>query len=132
MGCYEILITDEFSAAHRLRMHDGTFEPLHGHNWRVEVTILGPELDSAGLLADFTELRPALQKVTGELHDSCLNDHSAFAEVNPSTELVARYIHDRLMPQIPPGARLAKVRVWETSNCAAAYIVVSNPTADER
>jgi 6-pyruvoyltetrahydropterin/6-carboxytetrahydropterin synthase len=89
--------------------------------------ILGPRLDSAGLLADFTELRPAVRRVIGELHDRCLNEHPAFAEVNPSTEQVARYIYDRLVTQIPPGARLAKVRVWETSHCAAAYLAPDPP-----
>jgi 6-pyruvoyltetrahydropterin/6-carboxytetrahydropterin synthase len=119
---YELLLLGEFSAAHRLRMHDGNYESLHGHNWRVEVYIEGDKLDSAGLLADFTVLQPRLSEITRQLHDTYLNELPAFAKVNPSTEAVARHIHDRFAEGLPTSIRVAKVRVWETSGCAAAYV----------
>ncbi|MEK6643628.1 MAG: 6-carboxytetrahydropterin synthase [Planctomycetota bacterium] len=122
MPHYELLLESEFSAAHRLRMHDGTLEPLHGHNWRVEVFIEGGDLDSAGLLADFVVLQRNLAIVVGRLHDTCLNELPAFAERNPSTELVAKHLHDAFVPMLPTGVRMAKVRVWETRTCAAAYV----------
>lgn len=121
MPSYEIVLEAEFSAAHRLKLHDGRWEPLHGHNWRAEVFLEGPALDSAGLLADFTVLQEELRRITGELHDTNLNEHPAFARTNPSTELVARHIHDRFAPGMPSGVKVTKVRVWETRQCAAAY-----------
>lgn len=121
-GTYEILLLAEFSAAHRLRMHDGALEPLHGHNWRVEVYLRGPRLDSAGLLADFTQLQPRLRAVTDAMHDTYLNDLPPFAGRNPSTENVARHIHDSLAAHLPPSVRISLVRVWETSTCAAAFL----------
>lgn len=121
MSCYEITLRAEFSAAHRLKLLNGAFEPLHGHNWRVEVVLRGAELDSIGLLADFTDLQPRLAAVTGELHDTCLNELPVFADRNPSTEHVARHIHDRFSANLPSGVRVHCVRVWETSACAAAY-----------
>ncbi len=122
MACYEILLQGEFSAAHRLKLPDGSFEPLHGHNWRVEVSLRGPRLDAAGMLADFTVVQPRLREVTGELHDTYLNELPAFAACNPSTEYVAKHIHDRLRPILQPGVTISMVRVWETSACAAAYV----------
>ncbi len=119
---YEIVLRTEFSAAHRLRMPDGDYEPLHGHNWGVEVFLEGPTLDSAGLLADFTVLQRNLAGVIRPLRDRCLNDLPAFSERNPSTEWVARYIAEAFAPQVPPGVHLAKVRVWETNGCGAAYL----------
>lgn len=118
---YEILLLAEFSAAHRLRLADGSFEPLHGHNWKVEVCLRGPRLDAIGLLADFTLLQTQLQRITAALHDTYLNELPAFAQKNPSTEHVARHIHDQFAPQLPPSVRVHLVRVWETSTCAAAY-----------
>jgi len=118
---YEIVLRKEFSAAHRLRMHDGDFEPLHGHNWGVEVFVEGPALDAAGLLADFTVLQRDLAGVLEPLRDRCLNDLPAFSEQNPSTECVARYIAEAFASRIPPAVRVSKVRVWETSGCGAAY-----------
>lgn len=122
MPHFELTLESEFSAAHRLRMHDGTLEPLHGHNWRVEVFLVGSELDSAGLVADFVVLQKDLSQIVGRLHDTCLNELPAFRECNPSTELVAKHIHDEFAPTLPQGVRVAKVRVWETRVCAAAYV----------
>ena len=42
-----------FSAAHQLRLHDNSLESLHGHNWRVEVTVAALKLDSIGVVMDF-------------------------------------------------------------------------------
>ena len=122
MAAYEILITTEFSAAHQLRLPDGTLEPLHGHNWKVELYLEGDELDQMDVLADFTVVRPQLLAVCAELQDTHLNDHPAFQADNPSTERVAKLIHDQLAPKMAETVRISRVRVWETSTCAAAYI----------
>jgi len=125
MARYELLLRGGFSAAHRLKLHDGTYEPLHGHNWAVEVFIEGDELDAAGMLADFTALQPALSAVLGELHDTYLNELPMFEACNASTEHVARYICHAFAERASPGVRIAKVRVWETPECAAAYVPAS-------
>lgn len=122
MATYEILLTTEFSAAHQLRLPDGSLEPLHGHNWKVEVYIEGAQLDQMDVLADFTVVRPQLLDVCAALHDTHLNEHPAFQTDNPSTERVAKLIHDLLAPNISENVKISRVRVWETSTCAAAYI----------
>ena len=127
MSRYELVLESEFSAAHRLKLHDGRLEPLHGHNWRVEVFLAAGKLDSAGLVADFVVLQENLTRVTQELNDTCLNDLPAFSACNPSTELVAKHICDRFAPALPTGVRVTKVRVWETGRCAAAYLPDEGP-----
>ena len=42
---YEVMIEEEFSAAHALRGYRGKCENLHGHNWKVEVYVRGEQLD---------------------------------------------------------------------------------------
>ena len=122
LASYQLLLRGTFSAAHRLKMYDGRLEPLHGHNWRVEVTLGGSELDAIGVVCDFTLLQRHLSQTLAELHDTCLNDLPAFARQNPSTELVAKHVYDQLSTSLPSAVRIAKVQVWETENCAAAFI----------
>ena len=64
---YELLISDEFEAAHRLPEYDGKCCRLHGHNWRVEAVIRGLELDQSGLLMDFKVLKAHVAEVLSTL-----------------------------------------------------------------
>lgn len=121
MSKFELTLEAEFSAAHRLRLYDGEYEPLHGHNWRVEVFYEGDQLDSIGVVADFTVLQARLRELIAPMHDRYLNELPAFAETNPSAENVARHIFGALNATPVAGARLASVRVWEAAGCAAAY-----------
>lgn len=109
---YEISITAEFSAAHQLRLYDGSLEPLHGHNWRVVVTVAANRLDEIGVVMDFHELERRLQHVVGRFHNQNLNDVIPFVEVNPSAEKVAEYIATTL--PLPERVRLCDVVVHET------------------
>ena len=125
MEAYEIVLVSRFSAAHRLKLAGGEFEPLHGHNWRVEVELAGLRLDAQGMLADFTDMEPALKTITGRLHYTHLNDLPAFAGCNPSTENVARHVAEQFAQVVKPPVRIVRVRVWETEDCAAAYVPAS-------
>ncbi len=118
---YELVLRCEFSAAHQLRMADGSVEPLHDHDWQVEVYLEGEALDECGLVMDFTEVQERLREIASELHHTTLNELPAFGGENPSTERVARHIHNRLAPRLPEGVRPRLVRVWETGVCAAGY-----------
>lgn len=122
MPRYQLTLRSEFSAAHQLRLLDGSLEPLHGHNWPVEVIVEGERLDGMGVLADFTVLQPQLRSITRELHDTFLNEAPALRGDNPTTERVARHIAEAFVPLLPSGVRLVSVRVWETRDCAATYL----------
>jgi 6-pyruvoyltetrahydropterin/6-carboxytetrahydropterin synthase len=54
---YEVSVDETFAAAHNLRNYQGKCENLHGHNYKVRVTLAGKELDSTGLLYDFVQLK---------------------------------------------------------------------------
>ena len=54
---FEICVEHTFAAAHSLRNYYGKCENLHGHNYRVQVGMEGPELDETGLLYDFAKLK---------------------------------------------------------------------------
>jgi 6-pyruvoyltetrahydropterin/6-carboxytetrahydropterin synthase len=116
---FEITTTRWFSAAHQLKLYDGSIEPLHGHNWRVKVTVGSVELDSIGVVMDFHELERALDAILAPLHNSHLNDTEAFARLNPSAENVARHIACALT--LPTNVHLLSVAVWETDTNSAVY-----------
>ncbi len=123
MDDYELLLVSEFTAEHRLKFADGTWEPPHPHDWRVEVFLCSTsELDEVGLVADFRSLQYSLSEITRVFSDTRLDTLSPFAGCNPSTELIAKHIHDEFRPALPPSVRMSKVRVWETPTCAAAYV----------
>jgi 6-pyruvoyl tetrahydropterin synthase/QueD family protein len=54
---FEVTVDDSFAAGHYLRNYKGKCENPHGHNYKVRVTLAGKELDKAGLLLDFKDLR---------------------------------------------------------------------------
>lgn len=121
---YELTVEGEFCAAHAIVIA-GVREPNHGHNWRVTVTVEGPELDGDGLLCDFHEVERALRGVIGPLHNGDLNTAAAFAATNATAELVARHVFDgvegAMRGKLARGARVSAVRVTESVGCAATY-----------
>jgi 6-pyruvoyltetrahydropterin/6-carboxytetrahydropterin synthase len=116
---FEIRTARTFSAAHQLRLYDGSLEPLHGHNWRVEVTVAAAGLDSIGVVMDFHELERLLDQIIAPMQNKHLNELAAFAEMNPSAENVALHIAQSL--HLPAAVRLTRVEVWETQENSAAW-----------
>ncbi len=119
---YEVVITQPFVAAHRLKLYDGSLEPLHGHNWKMEVRLQGKDLDSIEVLIDFLEVKAKVQEVLKGLDYTYLNENIKLEGHNPSAEVVAFWLFQKLKASIQhPVAKLSKVTVWETEDCAASY-----------
>ena len=60
---YEVTVEDVFSSAHRLRNYRGKCERMHGHNWKVNVTVGGDTIDENGLLIDFQIMKEHISEV---------------------------------------------------------------------
>jgi 6-pyruvoyltetrahydropterin/6-carboxytetrahydropterin synthase len=119
---YELKIITDFSAAHRLENFYGKCESLHGHNWKVEVFLLGDRLDDAGLVRDFGVVKGKTKEVLAELDHTYLNDLPAFARQNPSSENLARYLFERLGAALNgDGVRVSRVSIWESDTSCASY-----------
>jgi 6-pyruvoyltetrahydropterin/6-carboxytetrahydropterin synthase len=116
---FEITTVREFSASHQLRLYDGSMEPLHGHNWRVKVTVGSEVLDAMGVVMDFHELSGQVETIIGRFHNRHLNGVPPFDEVNPSAENVAMHVGRSLT--MKPGIRLLSVEVWETADNSAVW-----------
>ncbi len=119
---YEVAIRTRFAAAHQLRNYGGKCEDLHGHNWIVEVGVQGTVLNDLGLLVDFKVLKQYVAEILEELDHKYLNDHPWFTERNPSSEHLARFLHDAVSQRLDsPDLRLTFVRVWESEDSVATY-----------
>ncbi len=119
---YEVTIRKSFSAAHLLREIGGKCETLHGHNFSVEVSIAGESLDDEGLLIDFRLLKRWTDEVLEGLDHKYLNELECFSGLNPSSENVARYLHERLSERTEQThLRLSRVTVWESENARVSY-----------
>lgn len=121
---YEVSVDETFAAAHNLRNYKGKCENLHGHNYKVRITLAGTELDSTGLLYDFSQLKQAIQGVIRSLDHIYLNEFPPFDVLNPSAENIARYLYEQTARQLPKaanGAAITSITVWESDVTAATY-----------
>lgn len=120
---YELVMQRSFAGAHNLRDYDGECERLHGHNWKIEVTLRSKELNKQGMVIDFKIVKKILDEILSRYDHSYLNELEEFSRENPTTENVSRIVYEVLNGKLPPEISVAKVKTWESENCAAAYYV---------
>jgi 6-pyruvoyltetrahydropterin/6-carboxytetrahydropterin synthase len=117
---YAAAVQAVFAASHQLRLPDGALEPMHGHNWTIEVEVRSQNLDTMDCVIDFHELQRQIARIIGPWSSRHLNDVEPFRSgINPSAERVAEVIAGGL--SLPVGVMLAWVRVGEAPGCAATY-----------
>ena len=121
---FEVSVEHSFAAAHFLRNYHGKCEHMHGHNWKVQVTLRGETLDQAGMLYDFVVLKKSVRELLEVLDHKVLNEVRPFDELNPSAENIAWFIGEEIRKGLggEATARVTQVRVWETDTSVAAYI----------
>ncbi|WP_294436689.1 6-carboxytetrahydropterin synthase QueD [uncultured Victivallis sp.] len=119
---FEIEIERCFSAAHQLRGYNGNCSNLHGHNYRVTVTVRSNELDRIGIALDFRKLKQELDSLLEEYDHRNLSELPEFQEINPTSEVLARTIYRRMGEKMNEGPiRVWKVRVGESDSSAVTY-----------
>lgn len=113
----EIFREFTFEAAHRLpNVPPGhKCARLHGHSYRVQVNVQGPIGAQTGWVMDFGEIRAAVEPVRDALDHRYLNEIDGLQ--NPTSEILARWIWDRLAPALP----LSAITVQETCTCGCVY-----------
>ena len=136
----------KFCAGHRLYQHESKCAFFHGHNYRVDIEVVGQgggtEVDSVGRVVDFSQIK---QRMLGWLdahwdHAFIVfeQDENALAAVrmveptkyfvlpwNPTAENMARYLLEVVAPEVlgDLGVIAREVRVWETEeSCAVATV----------
>jgi 6-pyruvoyltetrahydropterin/6-carboxytetrahydropterin synthase len=122
---FEVTVEDSFAAGHYLRNYKGKCENPHGHNYKVRVTLQGRELDQAGLLLDFKDLKTVMRPTIDRLDHQMMNDIEPFKTLNPSAENLAKYFFDetnsRLKSATSGRVSVKVVTIWETDTTTATY-----------
>lgn len=118
---YEIGVTAQFEAAHRLTGDFGPATRLHGHTYKLEVAVRGERLDATGVLYDVGKLRALVDQLATTLNYQDLNDVPGLSATNTTAESVADYCWEILATDLR-GQNLQSllVRVWESPQVYAA------------
>ncbi len=140
----------EIESGHILSKHPGKCRFPHGHSRRVEVVLAGDQLDANDMVCDFQAIKRVVKDFLDSWdHALCLNTadpNFAFYQqtygtrvipfhlADPTSEVMAKAIFDELkrslaeasngpatIHKIPPGVRVERVRLTETSSCWAEY-----------
>jgi 6-pyruvoyltetrahydropterin/6-carboxytetrahydropterin synthase len=129
--------TIKFDAAHVLTNHQGLCKNLHGHTYRVDVSVAETPGEENDMVIDFKDLKRIAAETICEKFDHAFICNTAsrgemeIAEVverhgmrtvrlpfRSTAENLARYFFEELKPRIPG---LAMVKVWETADSSAEY-----------
>lgn len=149
---YRICKTLEIENGHMLTHHPDQCRYPHGHTRRVEIILEADSLDERGMVCDFKIVKEAVGEFLDSFdHALCINTQDpmfetlraaygerviAFADTEPTTEVLAKTFFDRIAQELAAYAgrsevryalrgsvRLRRVRVWETSSSWAEYEV---------
>jgi 6-pyruvoyltetrahydropterin/6-carboxytetrahydropterin synthase len=109
-----------FEAAHQLPHHDGKCRRLHGHSWVGRVYVRSDRIitDGAkqGMIIDYREIKKYIQPLLDEFLDHHYLNETLNLE-NPTCELVAKWIYERLEAAGLPGLDAVEIRETCTSGC---------------
>jgi len=111
-----------FSASHKLPHHEGQCKKLHGHNYRLEVTVTGPINDrgpSQGMIVDFQDLDTIVNdKIISQYDHAHLND----LLINPTAEEMVKEFCRILTTALSyKSVELTNIKLWETEKCYAEW-----------
>ena len=121
---FEVAVEQDFASAHALRNYKGRCENIHGHNWKVRVTIEGERLDETGLLVDFIDVKNLMGQILDRIDHQFLNEIPPFDVVNPSAENIAEYFWQKMsegLVNTPVPIKVTEVKIWETDIQSATY-----------
>ncbi|MBN2307209.1 6-carboxytetrahydropterin synthase QueD [Candidatus Peregrinibacteria bacterium] len=116
-----MLVTKEFTfdSAHFLPNYKGKCEKMHGHTYRLQVTVEGKP-DKNGLVIDFVLLKKIVNDtVLNKLDHQVINNTVKVA----STENIAIWIWKQLnnSSEFPKKVKLHQIKLWETANSSVTY-----------
>ena len=119
---YELTIETGFASAHQLRGYKGKCEKVHGHNWKVQVSVTAERLNDIDLAIDFHDLKRIANDIISPLDHAFLNDIFPFTEKNPSSENIAKWIYESMKKKIgDENLHISAVTVWESDTASASY-----------
>lgn len=118
---YRLSIQTSISAAHFLNNYDGNCALLHGHNWKIQVEVCSEQVDKAGMVIDFKDLKDITWQVAGKFDHHVFNETPPFDKENPTAENISRYLYNEIGKLLPAHVKMDRIRLWETDNYSIEY-----------
>ena len=118
---FTVSVETRFRASHQLARADGSKERPHRHQWFVTAHVSSETLDNRGVVMDFQQLKATLDNIVAELDKTTLSKIDYFQRNKPSAENVAKYVYEKLEPELPKGLRLRSIKVVEKPGCSARF-----------
>lgn len=115
---FALSVEGTFSAAHQVKGYPGDCAGLHGHTYKVQVTVKVKKLDKLGMAVDFRRLKKGLDKILKGLDHKNLNKLTFFKKHNATAEWVAVYIYNEMRGKIKS---VASVTIWEGPTTSVTY-----------
>lgn len=120
----------KFEACHHLPNYEGACHNLHGHSYKLEITVGSKMLEHGlsnpkqGMVIDFKDLKKIVNEVAVDKYD-----HSNLNEFfpNPTAEIMVRQIALDVKAKLPKDKQLVSCKLWETDTSYAEF----NPLIDE-
>ena len=133
-----------YEMAHALHHYDGACANIHGHSYRLEVTVTGeiitdPKNPKCGMIIDFGDLKKIVQTTVLDYFDHTLVLNSTvaktqciaslqsafgniiFVDYQPTNENLLQDFAKRIQPELPSGVKLVKLRMYETNSSFAEW-----------
>ena len=122
---FRLTVRDHAMIAHSLpHPNFGPAQNLHGATYVVELTLCRPELGEDGTVIDIGLAAGVLSEVLADLNYRNLDDHPALAGVLTTTEVVARYVAERVVERLPTDALSGlEVLLREHPDAWATYVL---------
>lgn len=91
---------------------------MHGHSFKIILTLQGPLDPSAGWVIDYNDIQAAMKPLLQQIDHRVLNEVPGLE--NPTSELLAKWIYDKALPLLP---MLVQVSILETPFTECSYPV---------
>jgi 6-pyruvoyltetrahydropterin/6-carboxytetrahydropterin synthase len=127
---YSVTVRDHMMIAHSFKGEVfGPAQRLHGATYVVDLELRRPDLDADGIVVDIGRATTVLRDILAELNYRNLDEVPAFAGRNTTTEVLARFVFDRVVAAIASGAlgpgadgiRELRVTLHESHVASASY-----------
>jgi 6-pyruvoyltetrahydropterin/6-carboxytetrahydropterin synthase len=120
---YSVTVRDHILIAHSLRRPVfGPAQNVHGATYVVDVEFNSNTLNEDSIVIDIGEAQEKLKEVLADLNYQNLDEHPYFKDTLSTTEIIAKYIHDRMKQAISKSFEgIIKVTLGESPSAWASY-----------
>jgi 6-pyruvoyltetrahydropterin/6-carboxytetrahydropterin synthase len=112
----------KFEAAHHLPNYKGCCVNVHGHSYKLEVTVFNTSITETDMVMDFSELSKIVKEnIISKWDHKNLNELEMFSIDRPTAENMVTAIYHILMEELPDEIEIECIRLWETEDSYAEY-----------